>query len=599
VKIGVRAQLFGTSAILILGLGIVGMILTEWEVRRVLEERSTSDLVAEASLARSLVRARHPAEVGEVAAELSRATGADVIIFEGAPEASGPSQLRIVADSKKEGMEGETLAGLPEVQSAWVEGEGSWIGKEPCSSASCATRGVAVAIVWRDDSLTGMVRLHRDLAEVDVAASWLGRVIGLAGLVGLAVALFMSGLASRVLSRTLHDLVGRARAMARGEGGRVLVPDDDALGGLAGSINDLGAGLEGSIRELARQRDLQGTVLEGLADGVVALDEALRITTANMAATELLGLVENPVGKPLIDVARLPALLDLAYAARDGRRHAHAEDALAPHAIETDIDLSHPLRRRVLVTAHTLVGGGCVLVLRDVTEARRIETMRRDFVANASHELRTPVAAIQASIEALCDGAASDPEAAPGFLDAVRRNALRLSRVVDDLLDLSRLESGQARIALERVEIGPIVLAALLAVRPSADARHIALGEDVAEGLVALADRNALDQILANLLDNAVKYTPEGGRVEVVAQSSGHTIHIAVRDTGPGIPPQHRSRIFERFYRVDTARSRALGGTGLGLAIVKHLVERMSGEVALDCPDTGGSVFTVLLPSAG
>jgi two-component system phosphate regulon sensor histidine kinase PhoR len=217
-------------------------------------------------------------------------------------------------------------------------------------------------------------------------------------------------------------------------------------------------------------------------------------------------------------------------------------------------------------------------------------------VGNASHELRTPVAATLASVEALCDGALTDPTAGPAFLEAARRNALRLSRLVDDLLDLSRLDSETLEIVTHPVPLGPVVAGALDGVRFAAEAKKITLDDRISPGISALAEEGALGQILQNLLDNAVKYTPEGGRVTVEAGPFEDGVRISVRDTGPGIPPQHQDRIFERFYRVDTARSRSLGGTGLGLAIVRHLAERMEGEVTLECPELGGSVFSVVLP---
>lgn len=586
-KIGVRTQIFGVSALLIVALGVTGVLLTDRVARGILEGRSTTDLLAEARLARSLLRARSPTEAGEVATELSRATGAEVVILEGPPDAPRASALRIVADSTGQGMGRDTLAELPEVRAAWAGGEGTWLGSEPCVGGSCPKRGLAVATLWRDDASTGMIRLRRDLSEIDADVATLREVVGLASLLGLGVALFMSGLASRVLSRTLTELVRRARAMARGEGGKLAIPDDEALGGLAGSINELGVGLERTVRDLARQRDLQRTVLEGLHDAVIALDGELRIITANRAAIQMLSLPENPDGLALIEAARYPALLSLVR-----KRRVEAQTH------EVEIELTRPTRRRVLATAHPLGGQGCVLVLRDVTEARKLETMRRDFVANASHELRTPVAAIQASVEALCDGAVHDERDRPAFLDAVRRNALRLSHVVDDLLDLSRLDSGPSLTTTTALQLAPVVEDALASARPAFESKRIRVEACVEPGLSVRADRNALDQILANLLDNAAKYTPHEGRVRVEALSDGHQVRVAVHDSGPGVPIQHRSRIFERFYRVDTARSRALGGTGLGLAIVKHLVERMEGEVTLECPEIGGSVFSVLLRRA-
>ncbi|MBN1337317.1 MAG: ATP-binding protein [Deltaproteobacteria bacterium] len=589
-KLGVRGRLFVTSAAVIVGIGAGAMGLAEREVRRVLGDWTATHLQAEARMVAPWVRTRPAGEVIEIAQGLAHATGAEVAVLAGAADARSPAALRIVADSTKRGMDGDTIAGLPEVRAAWIAGEGRWIGREKCASpvehgVPCVEDGVAVALRWKDPSGTGIVRLRRNLVEVNRAVAYVRRVLLLAGLVGLGAALVMSGLASHLLSRTLSRIVERSRAMARGEGGRIVVPPDDALEGLAGSINTLGAELERTLDETTRQRDLLATVLAGMADGVVALDRDLRVTASNPAAEALLGVPGHDARPFLIEWIRSPDLLAAASRARDG----------VPD--EAEFDLPWPHHRRVLAGAHPLSQGGCLLVLRDVTETRRLEAVRTDFVANASHELRTPVAAIRASLEALAEGAASDPEAGQAFLEAAQRNALRLSRLVDDLLDITRLEAGRREVTPAATALAPLVASALGPVRHAAEAKGLTLVVDVAREVEACVDPAALEQVLANLLDNAVKYTPQGGRVEVAVARETERIRIEVRDTGPGIPPPHRGRVFERFHRVDPGRSRELGGTGLGLAIVKHLVDAMGGDVSLECPDTGGSIFRVRLPA--
>ncbi len=590
-KLGVRGRLFAASATVIVLVGLGAAFVAEREVRRVLGERTAAHLLAEARMAAPWIQSRPPAEAGGIATALAAASEADIVVLAGSPTASSPAALPIVADSTGRGMDRDTILGLPEIREAWTRGEGTWIGREPCAHATeggrpCVEDGVAVAVRWQHEGTVGLVRLRRDLVEVDRAVANVRRVFVCAGLVGLMAALLMSALASHLVSRTLGELVRRARAMARGEGGRVAVPPDDALGGLAGSINALGGELERTVRETARQRDLLVTVLEAMADGILALDRDLRLTAANRAAAELLGEAVRSSGTYLIETIRSPDVLGAASRARDGE------------AAEVECDLHWPRQRRILASAHPLAHGGCVLVLRDVTETRRLEAVRRDFVASASHELRTPVAAIRAGIEALADGAAADPEAGPALVEGVQRNVLRLSRLVDDLLDLSRLETGRRDLVLEALDVEAVVSAALSAMDTAAREKGIALAADVPPGSGVTADAGAMEEVLGNLLDNAVKYTPAGGRIDVVAAREGYRLRIEVRDTGPGIPPSHRERVFERFHRVDAARSRALGGTGLGLSIVKHLVEAMDGAVTLECPDAGGSVFGVHLPAA-
>jgi two-component system phosphate regulon sensor histidine kinase PhoR len=237
------------------------------------------------------------------------------------------------------------------------------------------------------------------------------------------------------------------------------------------------------------------------------------------------------------------------------------------------------------------------LVLHDVTEMRRLEAVRRDFVANVSHELRTPVSVIRANAETLLDGALEDEKRARTFLDALVRNADRLSRILADLLDLSRLEAGRYALDLEPIALSPAVEKVVELVETRAKEKSIAVAIDVAPELAAHADARAFEQVLLNLIDNAVKYTPASGHILVSARRVEELIRVEVTDDGPGIEPRHRARLFERFYRVDPGRSRDVGGTGLGLAIVKHLVESMGGRVGME-PAAGaphGSTFWVTL----
>jgi len=234
--------------------------------------------------------------------------------------------------------------------------------------------------------------------------------------------------------------------------------------------------------------------------------------------------------------------------------------------------------------------------LRDVTEARRAEATRRDFVANASHELRTPIAAIRAAAETLLSGAIEDPAAARSFLEIVSRHAERLARLTQDLLDLSRIESRQWELALAPVHAAPIARQVVELLAGGAREKGLALGSTVPDGAVVKADARALEQVLVNLVENAVKYTAQGS-VTISAEREDGGWVLSVADTGPGIERHHLARIFERFYRVDAGRSREQGGTGLGLAIVKHLVKAMGGDVGVES-GAAGSRFWVRLPAA-
>jgi two-component system phosphate regulon sensor histidine kinase PhoR len=249
-----------------------------------------------------------------------------------------------------------------------------------------------------------------------------------------------------------------------------------------------------------------------------------------------------------------------------------------------------PNGTRLVARTAPLRGGGCLLTVEDVTAVRKLETVRRDFVANVSHELRTPVSIIRANAETLIGGAKDEPVIATRLLDGVHRNTERLARILTDLLDLSRLEAGSYRIETATIDV-----------RAAAEQAVAALGTDkpieivVPAELAVRGDAPALDQVLVNLLDNAVKY---GGRAWIDARRRGERVRIEIKDDGPGIAARHRERIFERFYRVDPGRSREVGGTGLGLSIVKHLVETMAGDVGVEANEPRGSIFWLELPAA-
>jgi two-component system phosphate regulon sensor histidine kinase PhoR len=378
------------------------------------------------------------------------------------------------------------------------------------------------------------------------------------------------------LTRATHDVVRhRSRRVPIASAG-------GELRELAQWINALAEDAEHSRDALLHERTLLGSVADGLTQGVIALDGDRRIEMLNAAARRMLNVQSSLVGEPLIDFVRVPELRELIEGDRD-----------------TTAEIQLPNGPRTLIrVARTYGRAGCVLLLEDVTTMRRLETVRRDFVANVSHELRTPVAVIRANAETLLAGAKDDPQIAPKLIDGLHRNAERLARILADLLDLSRLDAGQYRLDIAAVPIRGLTEQSLTAVEPQAQKRGITVEVDVPIQLTVRADPKALDQILVNLIDNGVKYTQAEGHVWVGARDLGDAVRIEVRDDGPGISDKHRERVFERFYRADPSRSREAGGTGLGLSIVKHLVESMGGEVGVEPNTPRGSIFWLRLPKA-
>ena len=434
----------------------------------------------------------------------------------------------------------------------------------------------------------GAVRVARvaiPLVVIEEAAFRLRLLLGLAGLVGLGLAVAMSVAASQVLSRTLRRLVEHAQQLATGIGARPSATGTDELLGLRGTLDHLAAELRRQVATLAEERERMGAVLDAMDEGVLAFGEDERALLVNPAARRLLDVDGDPLGRTLLELVRIPALADLVAAARDGR------------AGSVEVELGSLPSRALLARAAPARARGAVLVLHDVTEVRRLERVRRDFVANVSHELRTPVSVIRANAETLLLGALGDRERAASFVEAIDRNAERLAHILGDLLDLSRIEAGQQRVDLGELPLLPLCQRVQELFRGRAEKRQQTLVLEVDEALSAWADASALEQVLVNLLDNALKYTPPGGRVVLRARRVGERCRVEVEDDGPGIEPHHWPRLFERFYRVDAGRSRDAGGTGLGLAIVKHLAEAQGGQVGVGAAPRRGSLFWVELPA--
>jgi two-component system, OmpR family, phosphate regulon sensor histidine kinase PhoR len=430
----------------------------------------------------------------------------------------------------------------------------------------------------------GVVRLSVPMDEIDQGIWNLRMIMVFAGLLGLAVAALMTIFAAGLFTKTLRQFADNARALATGERKRLTVSSHDEIGRLAGSFNRIAADLERTVGELADERDRFETVLASMGEAVLAVDNQGRITLANPACVNILSLSLDAVGRPIEASIPIPEIAELAKL-NEGANTTR------------EFSLGGTQQRWIIARAARLhASTGVVIVMHDFTKMRRLEAMRRNFVANVSHELRTPVSVIRATSEVLLDGAFEDTAKAREFLEALMRNSDRLARIIDDLLDLSRLEGGHYPIHIEPISVRTAVRKVIETVQRKADQKGIALLVHVPEQLLVSADAKGLDQILINLLDNAVKYTPDSGKVEVRGRQRGHRVRIEVHDNGPGIARKYRTRVFQRFYRVDKGRSRDTGGTGLGLSIVKHLLENMGGRVGLFPAKPNGCIFWFSLP---
>jgi signal transduction histidine kinase len=466
----------------------------------------------------------------------------------------------------------------PEVQQALSEG----VGRAERLSASTNERRLYVA-VRGGPAGPAVVRVSTTLTVVDAQVGAVQRAVALAGLAALLAAGALAWLLSREVAKPLVQLGSAARAIADG---RPPGFPDSRVPEVAQHIVALRAmheQLDQRFTDLVREREETGTLIETMADGVVAADARGAIVTLNQAARRLLGY--GPADP-------FPALAELFHekAARDLVATVLAGQEAEPQELERG-------GRTLLVTGRALPNGGGLLVIRDVTELRRLEAVRRDFVANVSHELKTPLTSIAGYAETLAT------EASPGtqierFARPILSNARRMHRLVDDLLDLSRIESGRWQPDPERVDVRGLAGEAWTAFADRARERRIQFTAASGDVHHVTADPEALRQVLTNLLDNALRHTPPGGRITVSLESAPGGVIVSVADTGSGIPPQHLPRIFERFYRADPGRSREEGGTGLGLAIVKHLVEAHGGRVEAQSTLGKGTTIRMFFPEA-
>ncbi len=349
----------------------------------------------------------------------------------------------------------------------------------------------------------------------------------------------------------------------------------------------VGESIAKAFADLKTERDLLSQILAGMQEGVLLLDAAGRLSLMNPALREMLLLQSDAIGEPMVDVVRQPELRELLERAQ-----------LTPQASAGEVELSGLKPRRLLVRCSSFVGEGrgLIAVFVDVTDVRRLENLRRDFVANVSHELRTPVTAVLSAAETLRGAAAKDPDAFSRFVGIIERNAERLQRLIEDLLDLSRIESREFKLAPAEFPLLPFTQHVIGLFRERAEKKGISLLLDIPAELSLFADKRALEQIQTNLIDNAVKYCPDGSSVTVRGRIDGDDTLVIIEDTGSGIDAHHLPRLFERFYRVDAGRSREVGGTGLGLAIVKHLAEAMGGAISVTSAVGKGTAFTVRLP---
>jgi two-component system phosphate regulon sensor histidine kinase PhoR len=472
----------------------------------------------------------------------------------------------------------------PEFQAA-LRGERGH--RSPLASPG-TTPVVFVAVpVRRGDQIIGAARVGHSLDGVRSARRHFRGASGAAGLVALMVALALAVVSARRSSHMLRTLTRTARAIAAVD---PTLRATDQVGSVGPALEQVATSVSSAIHQLGQRLDRLNGILAGMEEGVLILDRDGRCELINPALREMLALAADVVGESAAETIRHAELNEVLDAARRG------------NSIKREIAVGGAKVRRIHVRAAPLATepGSVYAVFVDISEMRHLETVRRDFVANVSHELRTPVTSIRSAAETLVTAATNDPAAVGTFVDIIGRNAERLHELVDDLLDLSRIESREFRLSFEDLDLAEAFAQVISLFGEQAAKRGVTLrGALPDQAPRARADRRALEHILGNLVDNAIKYSGAGSSVRLAAEKDGAMVRIEVADDGIGVDEQHLPRLFERFYRVDTGRSRHLGGTGLGLSIVKHLVESMGGQVNVTSQAGHGTAFRFTVPRAG
>jgi two-component system, OmpR family, phosphate regulon sensor histidine kinase PhoR len=429
-----------------------------------------------------------------------------------------------------------------------------------------------------------VVRVAAGLDQVNETVRQAQRAVAGAALLAILVGSALALLAGRAITGPLTEIGSAAREIAAGGAPRFSrsgLPDIDAL---VQTMRDMHQQLGERFDQLRRERAETAALVESMVEGVIAADASGRIVTANTAARRMLGYKFDE---------RLPNFAEL-FRVKGAREVVdQTMNGTVVQGREVEMD-----DRTLLMNARPLPAGGAVLVLHDLTDLRRLESMRRDFVANVSHELKTPLTSISGYAETLLSDT-PDPETTHGFLQIILVNARRMQRLVDDLLDLARLEAGRWQPEPEPVQVAELFQDTWNAFRDAPSGSAIEFSLDVGAGASEIvADPDAVQQILTNLLENSLRYTPPGGRIICRSVVADDGIELSVSDSGSGIVPEHLPRIFERFYRADPSRSREEGGTGLGLAIVKHLVEAHGGRVSAKSERGVGTTITCWFPNA-
>ena len=593
------AKLFWKLGLIYFGLLLAILLAVNFYSSRLLRDnvRSADDNLASLM---SVAKARPPASMDvqdlQAWADWVAASGLRAAVFD--------QTGHMLAASPQQPQSAESSSDRPEVQQALSSGEGH------STRRSAALGRDLVYYCVRSQTAKGdtlVLRLALPLAEAHTSLAELRRRLLVASLLILVFGGLISLIYFRMFAARVERLKDFSRRVAAGDFSPLPAErQQDELADLAGALNDTAASMDRTIRSLSGERNRSSAILRSMVEGVAVVDARERIVFSNRAFSEILSLDAGVIeGRPLIEVIRNSELLGLIRRALNGEEGLRSDIAMGVVQQRSFSVTATPVQALDSAAANRLPANvanapqpagqpsGAVVVLHDVTELRRLERVRQDFVANVSHEFKTPLTAIQGFAETLISGALEDPRNNRRFLEIIRDHAARLASLTDDLLKLARIEAGKLEVEFVPVNILELVEQCAETALLKASRKQIVFETDVPPGLPAIrGDAGLLREVLQNLLDNAIQYTPQAGRIGVSVAINAREAVIAVSDTGIGIPLADQERIFERFYRVDAARSREAGGTGLGLSIAKHIVEAHGGRLWVESAIGHGSKFS-------
>jgi two-component system phosphate regulon sensor histidine kinase PhoR len=546
----------------------------------------SDNLLSQTRLA-SLMLSRNSANQNDIqalAVKLGETVTARVTIISPDGTVVGDSEVK-----QSELKELENHLNRPEVQLALRNGTGTSVRYSATLRHEMLYTAAAIA---SNGQVNGVVRLALPLSALNNLRGGLQNTLGSALLLSFLLTLIFSYFLSRLTSRPLQQVAAIAAEIGKGNFGRRLPSSwHDELGDLAGIMNGMAANLDEQLSRLTAERNRLDAILSGMGEGLMVTDKEGTITLVNPAFSRLFRVYDGLVGSPLSNISRHPALLD-------------SYNLVSSNCCELQNEMIVQTPEDKFLSAHWVPllnekgMQGVVAVFHDVTDIKRLENIRRDFVANVSHELRTPVTVIKGYSETLLDGLiTSDPQKTAEFVQIILNHSERLTALLNDLLSLSEMESPDFSFHMTPISLESTLQKVCTLLKGKADARGVVI---VTAGLnrmpAVMADQGRLEQVMVNLLDNAIKYSSEGGQIRINSEVDGEFIRISVVDSGPGVPAASIPRLFERFYRVDSGRSRKEGGTGLGLAIVKHIVQLHGGVVWVENnPDGVGAAFSFTL----